>query len=192
MKGENKMQTQQTSKTFGLSVIFAALCLSLAAIVPASTVPAASVPAAPACKTYRLEVPDPAGLHLKDGEQVIASTSTPNGALEARVTVRGGVASEPRYYLGGKLFEKIPDSKVPDEVRECLKGAQRALNVTPSSGELAGASRPALSLLAPVAYRKDTKCVVLSAGCLGNYCFATVCCERGVNAECAYATARIR
>jgi len=189
------MQTQKAQRSRlldRLRFFLAVVCLGLGATVPAAIVPTATVSAAPVCKTYRLEVPDPAELHLKDGERVIASTSTPNGPLEARVTVRGGVASEPRYYLGGKLFEKIPDSKVPDEVRECLKSAQRAQNIaSPSSGEVAGVSRPALKFV-PVAYRKDTKCVVISGGCLGNYCFATVCCERGAFAECGYATARIR
>lgn len=185
------MQTQKprSSKALDrLPVIFAVVCLALGATVPALTVPAASV-----CKTFKLEVPDPAELKLKDGDQVIASTSTPNGTLEARVTVRGGVASEPRFYLSGRLFEKVPDSKVPDEIRECLKSAQRAQNAAFSAGgEVADVRTPALSLIAPVAYSKGKiKCVVLSSGCLGNYCYATVCCERGASAECGYATARI-
>ena len=174
---------QQTSKRLdSIRVILAAVCLSLTVAVAGASV----------CKTYRLEVPDPAELQLKDGEQVIASTSTPNGRLEARVTVKGGVASQPRFYLGGRLFEKIPESNVPVEVRECLKSSQRAQN-TYSSNLLGNMWRPAPSLVAPVAYSKEPKikCVILSSGCLGRYCFATACCEVGAFAECAYHATRI-
>jgi len=145
------------------------------------------------CKTYRLDVPDPAELTLKDGDQVIASTSTPNGRLEARVTVKGGVASEPRIYLAGRLFERIPESDVPAEIRECLKSSQRAQNAFSSNVLLSTVWNPAPTLLAQVAYTKEpkTKCVVMSSGCLGNYCFATVCCEVGAFAECAYKAVRI-
>jgi len=176
-------KTQTSKRLHPMRVILAAVCLSLTAAVPAASV----------CKTFRLEVPDPAELKLQDGEQIIASTSTANGRLEARVTVKGGVASQPRYYLGGRLFEKVPESKVPAEIRECLKSSQRAQNAgLPSSG-LLGSVRPSLSLVAPVAYAKEPKikCVVLSSGCLGSYCFATVCCEVGAFAECAYHATRI-
>ena len=180
------MQTQkpQTSKRLGsIRVVLGAVCLCLTAAVAGASI----------CKTYRLDVPDPADLTLKDGEQVIASTSTPNGRLEARVTVKGGVASQPRFYLGGRLFETIPESKVPAEVRECLKSSQRAQNTFFSSGLLSSVWTPAPNLVAPVAYTKEpkTKCVILSSGCLGNYCFATACCEVGAFAECAYKTVRI-
>lgn len=167
----------QTKKWVGpLLLIVTVVCFGLTAAVPGET----------ACKTYRLEVPDPADLKLKDGEQVIASTPTGNGSLEARVTVRGGVSSNPRFYIGGKLFEKTTESNVPADVRECLKSAQRAQSATSSYGDLRGSlASPALSWVANTVYSK-TKCVVLSSGCGQRACYATVCCEVNGFAECAF------
>ena len=172
----------QTKKWFGpLLIILTVVFLGLTAAVPGET----------ACKTYRLEVPDPAELKLKDGEHVIASTPTGDGSLEARVTVKGGVSSQPRIYIGGKLFEKTAESNVPADVRECLKSAQRAQSAPSPFGDSHGSlASPVLSLVANTAYSK-TKCVVLSSGCGKRACYATVCCEVDGFVDCAYHSTHI-
>lgn len=94
-----------------LQVLALLCCITLAVAIPAAT----------DCKIYKLEVPDPVSLKLPDGEHTIAAVATDHGRFEARVNVKNKVASEPYYFLGGKLLKETRESEVPAELRDCLK-----------------------------------------------------------------------
>jgi len=154
---------------------------------------ALAVFAADPCKTIKLEVPDPATLNLKDGEHVIAAAETPNGRLEAHVSVKGKAVSAPRYSIGGRALREASESQIPSEFRDCLKSAQKAQNVAaPSENRLAIAARPALSfgLVAPTASAKTAVCVVIAT--CGKaldgkyYCVAYACCSVGATTSCSW------
>jgi hypothetical protein len=105
-------RSTQTWKSMGVLQVLALLCcLTLAVAIPAAT----------DCKTYKLEVPDPASLKLSEGEHTIAGVATDHGRFEARVTVKNKEISEPHYFLGGKLLKPTPESEVPGDLRDCLK-----------------------------------------------------------------------
>jgi hypothetical protein len=146
--------------------ILALICLTLSVAVPAAT----------ECRTHRLEVPDPATLSLKEGENVIAAVLTEGGRLEARVTVKDKVVSEPLFFIGGKLLNETPESQIPGPVRDCLKNAQKAAS---TSGGFDSTTLHGLAWSAPAAFRAP-KCVA-TATCAKNLaggynCIAYACC----------------
>jgi hypothetical protein len=68
-------------------------------------------------KTYSLDVPDVDTLNLTDGEHTVASVDTDHGKLEARVTVKGKVISDNRYFIRGKPLKEIPERQLPGWIR---------------------------------------------------------------------------
>jgi hypothetical protein len=145
--------------------------------------------AADQCKTFKLEVPDPATLNLKDGEHVIAAVETDHGKFEARVIVKDKVASEPRLFIGRKLLEETPESRIPRPTRDCLESAEKAQNAAFSCGSwLGNAARPTLDWIVPATYavkgcriiKAWSRCAEANPGYF--YCVAYAKCSNGASA----------
>ena len=133
-----------------------------------------SVAVAAKCVSVTVEVPEPAELNLQDGDHVIASANTERGKFEARVQVRGKVASAPRFYIGGRLLNNTPEAQVPSDLRSCLKEAHRAS--LPPTGWLDRMTRSVQEWLVPTVHAKaKIKCVV-TASCNQNTCCALATC----------------
>ncbi len=143
---------------------------------------AGSAVAADPCssKTYELNVPDPATLHLKDGEHTIASVNTDQGKFEARVRVKGGVVSDDGFWANGKRLKEGRESDLKPELLKCLK-AQKA-SLSSSEGWIASAAQFASSLVEHSAEAKLSHCLLkVTATCYqhspGHYfCAYRVCC----------------
>ena len=162
--------SSRTKKSPGVWRDLALSCCALVAVVFA----AALVSAADPCKVHKLEVPDPKTLKLGEGENVIASVDTERGKFEARVNVKNKLASEPRYFLGGKLLKETPESKVPKAQRDCLKNAERGASAY--EDELKSSGRQAMSWVAPAAYTPARRCDVY-VGCDDRGCCAFALCS---------------
>lgn len=146
----------QTRKSMSvLQVPTLLCCLTLAVAIPAAT----------DCKTYKLEVPDPASLKLPDGEHTIAAVATDHGRFESRVNVKNKVASEPHYFIGGKLLIETRESEVPADLRDCLK---KELKTSSVSGDWLEKAAPASSgRIVPASYVPDPvrSCATVVASC---------------------------
>jgi hypothetical protein len=155
-----------------LQVLALLFCLTLAVAIPAAT----------DCKTYKLEVPDPASLKLRDGEHTIASMATDHGRFEARVTVKNEVASEPHYYIGGKLLKETPESEIPANLRDCLNKERKTSSI---SGDRIEKAVPASrGRIMPASYVPDPiRTCFTVAGCNeapGDYAGRIECCATAV------------
>jgi hypothetical protein len=150
----------QTRKSIVLLQILAMVCLTLALAVPASA----------QCKQYKLELPDLDTLKLKDGEHVVGAVETENGKLEARVTVKGKVVSDPILFIGGKRMQEVPESQIPKSVLDCMKAE------LPSGSWLANAADNTLDWIVPKAYARACRNWVIRSGCDGKICCAVACC----------------
>jgi hypothetical protein len=93
-------------------------------------------------KSYKLSLPDSASVKLPDGEHTLGSVQTAHRSFEARVNVKGKVASGRRFFIGGRLLRDVSESTLPEGLRDCLKNAP----ATPSTPEtwVATAVRSAL------------------------------------------------
>jgi hypothetical protein len=151
---------------------------------------------AESCTDLQLDVPDADSLNLQDGDHVIASAPTEKGKLEVRVKVAGKKASEPEYYLGGKLLKKTPESKVPEDILKCLKpkvpkGASLSSAETPSENfasslceSTESVASSAFDWLEGTAHAAASKCVIKSASCNQNTCCALACCGTSCSVAC--------
>jgi len=132
-------------------VVVAFSCLTIVAAVSAIT----------DCNVFKLSVPDPQTLKLKDGEHVIAAADTEHGKFEARVTAKSGVVSSPLYFIGGKLLKDFPESEVPAPTRDCVASAEKASASTGKGREIFGHS--AMSWMAPVSYAPAASCLTFGS-----------------------------
>ncbi len=120
------------------------------------------------CKVGRVELPDPTTLKLPDGDHVIGSADTERGRFEARVTVRGKVMSDPRYFIGGRPLQLTPESQAPKDIMQCIQESRQAAALSGSwLSRIASSTRDWLE--APV-YAWRGKCTVLPS------CSQTTCC----------------
>jgi len=118
---------------------------------------ALAVPAVADCvnQGFNLDIPDTNTLKLPDGSHVIAAVGTPFGKLEARVTVRSKVVSEPQFYLGGKLLKPVQESQLSVAARRCL---QKRAELSPAS-QLANALRSIAGAIVPTVHAWAKGCV---------------------------------
>jgi hypothetical protein len=138
--------------------------------------------AAAQCNPFILNAPDPDSLKLKDGEHVIASAAHAKGKLEVRVNVKGGVASEPQFFLGGKLLNKTPESKVAKPILDCLK------KQLPPGGSISSSTDHIFDLFVQTAYARGCKPIVYGVEChdATSQCCALACCGNQCAIQCAY------
>ena len=153
---------------FTLGLTFQAAAQSLAALAPTVQ-----------CSSAGVQLANLDALKLTEGEQVVAMLETEHGKLEARVNVKGGVVSDPIYYIRGKLLAETPESKVTAAVRACLNPKKTA-----SVGESWYAG--ALDWLVPSAEAKACRARVLGSGCDGTICCAKAQCGRAIAIWCVY------
>jgi hypothetical protein len=151
--------------------------LSLAGVILGLTVPAAAQ-----CNTGRLQLPNIEALKLSDGEHVIATLQTMHGKMEARVTVKGKVVSEPVYSIGGKLLEETPKAKVQKGNRPCLK--MSSLDDDFVSWYTAAARSVLDSIITP-AYAKQCRAKIVSVSCTSDQCCAMARCGNYYVIRCA-------
>jgi len=155
--------TTQVSKSIHVMTIMAMVLFTLALAHNA---------AAQCSPPLNLIVPDTDTLKLKDGEHVIASAAHAKGLLEVRVKVKGGVASEPQYFLGGKLLNVTPQSKVNKDILECLK------KHLPPGASLSSLTDRILDLFVQTAYARGCVAVVDAVECrdsVGQCCALAHC-----------------
>ncbi|HUL23716.1 MAG TPA: hypothetical protein VLZ10_19835 [Thermodesulfobacteriota bacterium] len=148
------------SKSTAVLGILALVCVTLAL----------AGPAAAQCKQYKLELPDLDTLNLKDGEHVVGAVETLRGKLEARVTVKDKVVSDPILFIGGTRMTEVPESQIPKSVLGCMKAE------LPSGIWLANAADYILDWITPPAYAKACKRWVIRSGCDDKICCAVACC----------------
>lgn len=134
------------------------------------------------CDNRPLALPDLETLNLPEGEHVVVARDSLKGKIEARVTVKNKVVSQPVYYLGGKRLIPTPESKVPKTILDCLKKGHAASSCESWFGNLA---RTTLNLIVPDAEAAMTKCVIKSASCNQNMCCALACCGTSCAVGCA-------
>jgi len=160
----------QVRKSIHMITIIAMVLLSLAL---AHT-------AAAQCKPFILESPDTDTLKLKDGEHVIASAAHPKGKLEVRVNVKGGVASEPQFFLAGKLLNVTSQSKVNKDILECFKKEM------PAGASLSSLTDRIFDLFVQTADARVPKCIVF-VECRDSVgqCCALACCGSQCAIRCA-------
>ena len=134
-------------------------------------------------KTYTLDVPDATTLKLKDGDHTVAAVATEHGKLEARVTVKGKVVSEPRLFIGGKLLKEISESQILEPVRGCAQKAGLLQKAGLSAESwIARVVYGALNWIMPTAYARTEACIYKVTAFCGKaldgsyYCIYYVCC----------------
>src|SRR5262245_20993462 len=102
-----------------------------------------TVPAAAECTKYELVLPDLSTLKLPDGEHTVGTLDTKIGKLEARVTVKNKVVSDPRPYRNGTLMKATPDSELPKDLLTCDQKAE-----LPSGNQFVNAVRSLMDWIA--------------------------------------------
>jgi len=122
---------------------------------------AAAVSAITECNVFKLSIPDPQTLKLKDGVHVIAASDTEQGKFEARVTAKSGVVSSPLYFLGGKLLKDVPESEVPASNRECVANAEKSAASAGKRIDPFGQS--AMSWITPASYAPAASCLTFGS-----------------------------
>jgi hypothetical protein len=165
-----------TAKWMAAMAVFALVCVSSGA----------PVAVAAQCVPFKLDVADPATLSLQDGDYVIGAVDTERGKFEARVSVRGKVVSEHRFFLGGRLLRPTPESQVPPVIRACFQNAQ--FGAEPSGGWLATAARSIREWVEPTAEAVSGKCTVggycRDTSAAHGYCCAVANCSGSIGFHC--------
>jgi hypothetical protein len=119
-------------------------------------------------------------MKLKDGEHSLGTVESPQGKWEARVNVSRGRVSDPVYFLGGKRLHKVSSSKVPKDLRECMR-----LKRTAMLDNLLGPPAALLdSIVPPAEARKTCRPTILSAGCSQTVCCALASCGSSRAVHC--------
>jgi hypothetical protein len=143
-----------------------------------SAVPSVAAASMAKCETSELTIPDLDGTALGEGEHVIGEAQTPRGKLEVRVSVKNKVISDPTFLIGGKRLKKTKYSKVPKDIRACLKEQSKKSAITAYqkiafADQLQHLYSPRLD----VAFRGRCK---VTASCSQYVCCALAICGPGV------------
>jgi hypothetical protein len=153
-----------------------------ATIAVCCAVAAGAAVVAAECKVFELTPPDPETMNLKDGEHVLASTRTPGGVVDVRVTVRGKAISPEKLYLAGKAMRDVPQEKVPRDLASCL-GLRKSSAVASPLDWLASRAGALWNVVEPPLEARQPCRVKCS--CNENTCCCLAVCGSGVGVGCA-------
>jgi hypothetical protein len=177
--------TQKVANKRGLPMmmlrIMTLICLALGLTFQASAQSSIAADPKAQCSTAELRLPDLNALKLPDGEQVIGMLETEYGKMEVRVDVKGGIVSDPKYYIRGKLLTVTPGSKIPKPFLACPAPGKRTSDAS------------ILNWIVPSAAAKiRCRFVVSKPHCYdygepypGGFCCAWACCSGYCSAACA-------
>lgn len=125
--------------------------------------------------SYEMNVPEARDLKLNDGDHRISEVDTRFGKLEARVNVKGAVASPARFYLAGKPMKLVKDPKeLPAEAQKCLKSAAVSWE-----RKVADAAQWLADVLVPPAHAAVYKFKVVYTYCTQGGCSYVLECSSG-------------